>query len=236
MILLLKLILAHLIGDFILQPRAWVVSKEKSKIASGWLYLHLVIHALLVWLFCWYAPHVWFYVAGVLLAHFAIDLLKLYAQKPQTKTFWFFLDQLLHMLSLAMLWYIIAKPDLQMTGAIPDTWWVYAIGFVFITTPASILIQQVMKRWAPYTEEQESESLKNAGAFIGILERFFVLAFVLAGHWEAIGFLLATKSIFRFGDLKEAKDRKLTEYILIGTLLSFGAAIITGVWLLHFIS
>jgi hypothetical protein len=51
---------------------------------------------------------------------------------------------------------------------------------------------------------------------------------VIIGKWEGIGFLLAAKSIFRFGDLKEAKDRKLTEYILIGTLLSFGVAIMVG--------
>jgi hypothetical protein len=48
------------------------------------------------------------------------------------------------------------------------------------------------------------------------------------GHFDAIGFLLAAKSIFRFGDLKEAKDRKLTEYVLIGTLLSFGIALLIG--------
>jgi len=39
---------------------------------------------------------------------------------------------------------------------------------------------------------------------------------------------LAAKSIFRFGDLKEAKDRKLTEYVLVGTLLSFGIALLVG--------
>ena len=40
--------------------------------------------------------------------------------------------------------------------------------------------------------------------------------------------MLAAKSIFRFGDLKENKDIRLTEYILIGTLLSFGIGILTG--------
>ena len=48
-------------------------------------------------------------------------------------------------------------------------------------------------------------------------------------HWEAVGFLITAKSVFRFGDLKESKHRKLTEYILIGTLISFGIAIITGI-------
>ena len=45
-------------------------------------------------------------------------------------------------------------------------------------------------------------------------------------YWEGIGFLLAAKSVFRFGDLNNSKDRNLTEYVLIGTLLSFGIAII----------
>ncbi|RZK66384.1 MAG: DUF3307 domain-containing protein, partial [Pedobacter sp.] len=36
---------------------------------------------------------------------------------------------------------------------------------------------------------------------------------------------LAAKSIFRFGDLKDAHDIKLTEYVLIGTLLSFSIAV-----------
>jgi hypothetical protein len=66
------------------------------------------------------------------------------------------------------------------------------------------------------------------------MERLFVFTFVVMGRWEGIGFLMAAKSIFRFGDLKEAKDRKLTEYILIGTLLSFGIAMALGVAVVYF--
>jgi hypothetical protein len=65
----------------------------------------------------------------------------------------------------------------------------------------------------------------NAGKIIGMLERLFIFGFVVSNFWEGIGFLLAAKSIFRFGDLKENKEIKQTEYILIGTLLSFGLAI-----------
>lgn len=77
--------------------------------------------------------------------------------------------------------------------------------------------------------DSNEESLNNAGKYIGMLERIFVFTFVVSGNWEGIGFLLAAKSVFRFGDLRESKDRKLTEYILIGTLLSFGIAIATGI-------
>jgi hypothetical protein len=74
----------------------------------------------------------------------------------------------------------------------------------------------------------EGTSLKNAGRYIGILERVFAFAFILMGQWSAIGLLIAAKSVFRFGDLNKGKNRKLTEYVLIGTLLSFGLAILGG--------
>ncbi len=87
-----------------------------------------------------------------------------------------------------------------------------------------------MTQWSKSLNDKIDESLVNAGKYIGILERLFVFPFVIIGSWEGTGFLLAAKSVFHFGDLKESKDRKLTEYILIGTLLSFGVAIATGLF------
>ena len=52
-------------------------------------------------------------------------------------------------------------------------------------------------------------------------------------QWAAIGLLIAAKSVFRFGDLNKGKNRKLTEYVLIGTLLSFGLAILSGMLYLY---
>ena len=76
--------------------------------------------------------------------------------------------------------------------------------------------------------ETDHKSLPNAGKYIGIIERLFVLIFIVIGRWEVIGLLIAAKSVFRFNDLKERNNRKLTEYILIGTLVSFGLAILAG--------
>jgi hypothetical protein len=53
----------------------------------------------------------------------------------------------------------------------------------------------------------------------------YLFSFVLINFWEGIGFF-GNKIYFQFGDLKESKDVKLTEYILIGTLLSFGLGIL----------
>ena len=84
-----------------------------------------------------------------------------------------------------------------------------------------------MSNWS-LEEDNSEDSLESAGKYIGILERLFVFGFILLNQWSAIGLLIAAKSVFRFGDLSRAKDRKLTEYILIGTLISFGLAIFIG--------
>lgn len=98
-----------------------------------------------------------------------------------------------------------------------------------ITSVSAIIIKVFITQWSPESKKENDASLAKAGRYIGILERLFVFIFVATNHWEAIGFLLAAKSVFRFGDLTSSKDRKLTEYILIGTLLSFGLAILIGV-------
>ena len=81
---------------------------------------------------------------------------------------------------------------------------------------------------------ETNHSLANAGSYIGFLERLFIFVFIVTNHWEGVGFLLAAKSVFRFGDLKEAHDRRLTEYILIGTLISFGLAIAISLGYVYF--
>ena len=51
---------------------------------------------------------------------------------------------------------------------------------------------------------------------------------MLVGCMEGIGFLLTAKSVFRFGELTKAKEVKITEYVMIGTLSSFTIAILLG--------
>lgn len=228
MIVLLKLILAHLIGDFILQPKKWIDSKESKKLKSGSFYLHIVVHGVLVLLVMAHWDY-WQLILSVILAHAIIDALKLYLQKPESRVKWFLLDQILHIGSLILIWWYFEIPDLDLfTGITNDTILIYVIAIILITSASSVLIQTLMSTWASELVEPNSGSLKNAGKFIGILERLFVFTFVVTGNWTTIGYLLAAKSVFRFGDLRESRDRKLTEYILVGTLLSFGIAISIG--------
>jgi hypothetical protein len=105
----------------------------------------------------------------------------------------------------------------------------YMMAALFLTTPASIFIKILYHPVPDGPNTIQTESLSSAGKYIGILERLLVFTFIMVNHWEGVGFMVAAKSVFRFSDLAQAKQRKLTEYVLIGTLLSFGLAVLTGI-------
>ncbi|MFM9988994.1 DUF3307 domain-containing protein [Flavobacterium sp.] len=226
MIIFVKLLLAHLVGDFLLQPTLWVLDKESKKQKSIYLYIHTILHGVLAWILVGEIRFGWFALLLALL-HGFIDFLKLYFQKTETKRNWFVADQILHLLSIVVVITIYKKLTVDF-DVFNDTFWILITGIIFLTKPTSILIRNIISIWTPESKSEGDNSLQNAGNYIGILERLFVFCFIITAHFEAIGFLLAAKSIFRFGDLKEAKDRKLTEYVLIGTLLSFGIALLVG--------
>ncbi|MCK9452696.1 MAG: DUF3307 domain-containing protein [Bacteroidales bacterium] len=233
--ILLKLLLAHFIGDFLLQPKSWVKDKENRKIKSPKLYFHFAIHGLLV-LLVLMDIQFWPLALAWVFAHGIIDILKLYVQKDASKSRWFLIDQLLHILSIVLLWIVFFRPEINLSSWLNnDKLWIYAIALFFLTRVSGIVIEVLMSKWSKSLDQNEEASLDNAGRYIGILERLFVFTFVLTGNWAAIGFLIAAKSVFRFGGLRESKSRKLTEYILIGTLLSFAIAIATSLAVLALI-
>ena len=225
MTIFVKLLLAHLLGDFILQPTTWVLDKENKKHRSTYLYLHVFLHFILVSALVGKANFIGFAIV-LALTHGGIDFLKLHYQKKKTKRIWFVVDQLMHLLILLVIALLYNHECIDF-AQLDNRFWIFITGIVLLTKPTSIIIKIIISVWTPENKKSD-DSLSNAGNYIGILERLFVFCFIITNHFEAIGFLLAAKSIFRFGDLKEAKDRKLTEYVLIGTLLSFGIALLTG--------
>lgn len=226
--ILLKLLLAHLIGDFFLQPQKWVQEKEKKKLKSPKLYLHILIHIALIIVLLWDLS-LWPYVVIIGVSHLLIDGLKLVIQKKKTKRLLFFIDQLLHILVIIGCYFLYSDHTFHLASFITENNFLLLTCLVFLTIPVSIIMKTIFLKWNISELTKNNESLKDAGKYIGVLERILVFIFIILNHWEAVGFLIAAKSVFRFGDLKESKDRQLTEYILIGTLISFGIAIITGI-------
>jgi len=227
--ILLKLILAHLVGDFVFQPLKWTKDKAKNRIRSKFLYLHAFIHGILAYLIIADWDQFWVPLL-IVISHWCIDLIKSY-NKPTFKSF--VIDQFAHIASLFLIW-LFAYGQIEafwrsFSSLVQDNkfWWIL-LGYLFISNPTAIIIATATKNWQKELKDKDN-SLENAGKWIGVLERVLTLTFILFNQFAAIGFLIAAKSIFRFGDLTNGKERKLTEYILIGTLLSFTIAIIVGI-------
>jgi hypothetical protein len=228
MMILVKLILAHILGDFLLQPNSWVKAKEEKKTLAWQLYAHASIHGLLSLLLLFDLGS-WKLVASIAFSHLIIDYIKLKFQTESSKISWFIADQVLHLiviLFLGMYWQNSEKELFDFLFS--DAFIVLATAILFLTQPVSIILGILTKPWSEALSDEREKSLKYAGKYIGFLERILIFVFICTHHFESIGFLLATKSVFRFGDLKKSKERKLTEYILIGTLLSFGIALLVG--------
>ncbi|MDP9959648.1 hypothetical protein J2T04_001527 [Chryseobacterium lathyri] len=221
--------MAHLLGDFILQPNSWVADKERRKLKSPYLYFHVLIHTVLSFVFLWNTD-LWWVAIVIGITHLVIDASKLIFQNVKNKKRWFFIDQILHILVIAGISFYFKEFSfsfLQNQNVLK-----IVMAALFLSTPASIFIKILLSSWTPVPETQSSlqtESLSSAGKYIGILERLLVFTFIMVNHWEGVGFMVAAKSVFRFSDLAQAKQRKLTEYVLIGTLLSFGLAVLTGI-------
>lgn len=225
--LLIKLLLAHFLGDFVFQPKSWVDDKEQKKGKSPKLYLHILIHICLMILLTLSMDLV-ITILAIGILHYIIDLCKLSIQNEKNRIKTFLVDQIAHISVIVLAVNYIYQPIKLGIWISWNELLLITLTLIILTTVLSKTIKVLVSKWTPETEDTDDDSLKNAGRYIGMLERLFIFGFVVTNNIQAIGFLLAAKSVFRFGDLRESKDRKLTEYILIGTLLSFGFAILIG--------
>lgn len=219
-------LIAHILSDFYLQPTKWVDEKNSKGFRAAQLYWHCIIYALTVSVavFCftqllWLAAVAFF---GVGLLHIATDGLK---KRFNDGMSYFIIDQAIHVIVLSIVVWLVYTRQSNM----PAVLWIKAtlvlLGYMIVLKPFGITAKKIMDTFGFSPSEN---GLKNGGLWIGYIERFLIFTFILMSYYEGIGFLLAAKSIFRFGELKSDTEIKRTEYILIGTLLSFGLAVCTG--------
>jgi hypothetical protein len=227
---LLKLIVAHLLTDFVLQPKSWIENRRAKHFASPMLYLHGLVTGVAALLFTGF--QYWPVATAILITHIIIDGWKSYQREAIV---YFIIDQILHLVVIFACWHIlfVTKTDLLQAhhaALLNNKFWIITTATIFLTTPAGILIGQLTKRWRE--KIFNPESLDNAGKWIGIIERLIVFIFVLLGQYAAISLLIAAKGIIRFNE-KDRPEVK-TEYLVIGTLMSIGIALLVGQAVKHF--
>ncbi len=224
--LALKITLVHLVGDFVLQTNKMVGDIESNKLKSKYLYIHAIIHFILILIITKLEKQYILPAFIISLSHLAIDIItKIVIKNKISSIKNLLLDQILHAITISIFIKYFYSYEIEFDLLFNSKNYLLIIALVSITHVSSITIKKLME---VFNYQIPSNGLKDAGKYIGMLERLFIFVFITTSFWEGIGFLLTAKSIFRFGDLKEQKEIKLTEYILIGTLLSFGIAIFIG--------
>jgi len=236
---LIALLFAHILADFLLQT-SWMISHKRNPLV---LLLHAAIVAALSYAALGFTGH--WVVLAVATSHMFFDAVKTYW--PATGWRSFLIDQTLHV--AAILIAATQFPSLYGSGfwqdygllGSPPTWlaripegWIATLphimlltaGLIFATRAGGFFIGAFMKPLAVGAPE----GLPKAGAIIGNLERGLAYLFILTGQPQNIGFLLAAKSVLRFSSAKE--DRAVSEYVIIGTLLSFGWVIAVSIGVL----
>ncbi|ALQ07713.1 MULTISPECIES: DUF3307 domain-containing protein [Pseudoalteromonas] len=243
-LLLTALILGHLLADFYWQPMSWVHDRNKHHFRAKKLYVHAVIHGLtsLTVLTMWEYTYGWQEFARVFLAtltimltHYFIDLAKSYSNKGVVP---FLVDQITHLIVILVLvvwladkneFYVLMWQELVAIDTL-----IFICSYLLVLKPSSLLIGLILDKITGNFKASR-KSIAKSGHYLGLLERVLILSFILIGEYSGIGFLIAAKSIFRFGDLKHNEGKGQSEYVMLGTLLSVIVTLFIGVTTLYFI-
>lgn len=218
---LLALLVAHLVADFPLQPD-WMIRRKRNPAVLG-LHGLIVIGAAALALGGWPARLLLILVG----THLTMDAIKVYLLRDSLGSF--ILDQVVHLVVVVGLG--IAYPYAFARGwgaALPgDLAAALLVGLSLLGGAiASLMVGAILirKATAPFTHQLSGDiaGLESGGTYIGWLERALVMLLILIGQPAGVGFLITAKSILRFGDVRDSSQRKLTEYIIIGTFMSFG--------------
>ncbi|GHV23328.1 hypothetical protein FACS189428_6680 [Clostridia bacterium] len=216
---------AHLLADFNFQSQEWCDEKNNAVISKAHLY-----HILIVFVCSWALSLMvsfWWAALLISLSHFVIDIVKSYLFKKEIrKNYLFFMDQALHIVIITGIVYLFSNTQ---SGYFPFSVSIN-VAFIFFaliacTKPSNIFIKKYMEASGIISKKKENNALMKAGRVIGSLERILSFCLIAFNEFAAVGFLIAAKSILRFRDTDTAK----TEYVLIGSLLSFGIAILFGI-------
>ncbi len=219
------LLFAHVLADFVFQT-GWIAANKQR---IGVLALHglIVLATVVVATGRIDAPE----LAALALVHLVIDWIK--GRFPEAGLTAFLADQGAHIATLVVL--AVLRPGLWAGGIWAGVDWLPALmatfaGLLLATRTGGFAVGLLMRPWAGV---ELPTGLTNGGKLIGILERGLIFLLVMVGQPAGIGFLIAAKSVLRFETT--SKDQRAGEYVIIGTLASFGWALVFAygtAWLL----
>lgn len=207
------LLLAHMLADFVLQTNWMATNKGRPRA--------FLAHAAIVLATALAAtgtlrPE----LLAVTAAHMVTDAAKTLSGRRGLAPF--LLDQAAHfavLLAAALYAPALWQSGLWSTAPHLPALMVLVAGLIAATRAGGFAVGLMMEPFAAASPQ----GLPGGGRAIGQLERGLIFLLILTGMAEAIGFLIAAKSVLRFGTVSD--DRAVSEYVIIGTLASFAWAI-----------
>lgn len=221
-------LIAYFTITYYLFPKAFKGKHTKQRFSSIYLAKQSVSLVAISWLLSFQLS---FFSFAILIGvvHFLFGSFYHFIKKhPFTRPSAFYVLEVGRILGILLSVYLFHSLEIYSTPftTLPTTKTIWIIFSVFLCClPANIWIQEFFKTFRlKISTKKNNKNDPNAGRLIGILERLLVYTFIVSNHFAAVGFLIAAKSILRFQDHETLK----TEYVLIGTMLSFGVAILLG--------
>jgi len=247
MSLLLSLLTAHFVSDFLLQSgfreeRKGIYALWHASITGGAVFVCLLlfeksVHVGLP------LPAIGGTALLIALLHGAQDravlLLQARTRGKLSNLARLLGDQGLHILVLIGAAYVLSASEGAVTASTHNNAVRIDVIFGAIlllalgTGGAAVLIAYLLepfRRQVEPVDDEASGNMAKAGLWIGLCERFLLIVVIASGSevFSSVGLVMAAKSIFRFRELDE---RSKAEYYLLGSLMSACVAVIVGLGL-----
>lgn len=229
--MVLAMILAHLVGDYVLQ---WdKLAACKSKELKG-VFAHCFIVSIVTILFALpFDPYWWQGVLFISAAHLFIDAIQLYVKPPVPALARFLLDQVAHftviLLALAVGGYLPVTTVTTSFAAATQSEQImlFILGYAFVTMPAWVLV-----KFTAYGLVQGTapEFPGRTNKYVEILERVLITTFVLLGQYFLVPLVMLPRLATEWPDVQ--KNGNPTLY-LVQLLSSVTLAIVVGLLLVQ---
>lgn len=240
MTLFLRLLLGHMIGDYVLQPLRLVLMKRK-----GWagILVHVGIVVAVTGILLWPALRHWWYWLWLLflfIGHLLIDRSRalLLRDSRRRGLLYLVIDQVLHVALLALIAVLshvrlIYHPALPALAASPEDnrLIAYLIFLVFLVWTVPVVEMETMNTLIADSrnlEEGEGIRIPARDRLLGALERIGGVALMLAGFICLVPFAFVPRVLFQ---RQEWRSSPWQGRFFVKTVISFSSAILTG-WVL----
>jgi len=235
MLVMLRLLLAHMLGDFVAQPRALVAMKRK-----GWR--GIIIHSAIVTAFtaalAWgQLPHWWAWTLFLGITHAFIEHFRTFYVKDGSRggLYHFLLDQAAHLgvivfiAAVSVNWRPAELASLfNGTASVKSRLIVYLIALIFLVWSVPILEAEMVATLIGCNEDivgGNSVRIKSVDRLLGALERLAAVSLVLAGCFYLAPVSLLLRSYVQRGQWRDQPSRNR---LITKMATSFLLAMATG--------